>query len=529
MSRMAARWLNCVTGVLDAGGVRAASSSARKGECGAMLRVLMGHWICEVAGVLVTGVVWRLRVQGLAAVWGWAEERRLREEMEAYLTLDAGMEWEAAEGRSSAEAAKTLAQRVCRTIAEKSVFGRVSVLLRNAEGRFVCVGSVGMDDLTVAALRAWGERVVAEEQGTPGRTRATRAGVKSFTIPLGEWQDFDREVGAWAMAGNKERRRWRRAILVPIRTRTQRMDGAIVLCADGARNLAFQGKGVSTGTSRLEGVVGPIEALAARVAIAFENEGLSARLLRAEKLAGLGQLAGGVAHALNNPLTAVLGFAELIAESTTDVRVKQDAGTIVTEALKMRDTVQRLTDFWRPVTLVDEPVELQPVLLALAEACREKLEARGVVLELQMTGETPAVRGSVDRLRQVLEHLLNNAAHAIAGARGLEDGEAGHVIRMTLTHDARALHLIVSDTGPGFREPHRAFDPFYTTRQSGEGSAGLGLSICYGIVREHGGEISAVNLHPHGAAVLIELPLRRVVRGDGVEAGVVKRESGVGR
>ena len=71
--------------------------------------------------------------------------------------------------------------------------------------------------------------------------------------------------------------------------------------------------------------------------------------------------------------------------------------------------------------------------------------------------------------------------------------------------------MIVSDTGPGFREPGRIFDPFYTTKGPEQG-AGLGLSICYGIVREHGGEISAFNLHPHGAAVVVELPLRAAVR-----------------
>jgi signal transduction histidine kinase len=93
----------------------------------------------------------------------------------------------------------------------------------------------------------------------------------------------------------------------------------------------------------------------------------------------------------------------------------------------------------------------------------------------------------------------------------LADGGGGqHAIRVTVSHHDRALHVIVSDTGPGFREPGRAFDPFYTTRQPGEGS-GLGLSICYGIVREHGGEISAFNLHPHGAAVVVELPVSTVV------------------
>ena len=98
-------------------------------------------------------------------------------------------------------------------------------------------------------------------------------------------------------------------------------------------------------------------------------------------------------------------------------------------------------------------------------------------------------------------------------------GDRNPVIRVTVTHDQKMLRLIVSDSGPGFREPARVFEPFYTTRQPGEGS-GLGLSLCYGIVREHGGEISAYNLHPHGAAVVVELPLQRTVM-DRSEMGIL--------
>ncbi len=124
---------------------------------------------------------------------------------------------------------------------------------------------------------------------------------------------------------------------------------------------------------------------------------------------------------------------------------------------------------------------------------------------VQVGEDVPAVRGNRERLRQVMEHLLNNAAQAIASSPR-NDAGFEHAIRVTVSHDARGVHVIVSDTGPGFRQPGRAFDPFYTTRQPGEGT-GLGLSICYGIVREHGGEISAFNLHPRGAAVVLELPV----------------------
>jgi signal transduction histidine kinase len=93
-------------------------------------------------------------------------------------------------------------------------------------------------------------------------------------------------------------------------------------------------------------------------------------------------------------------------------------------------------------------------------------------------------------------------------------------IRVMVSHDVRAVQMIVSDTGPGFHEPGRVFDLFYTTQAPGDGD-GLGLSICYGIVREHGGEISAFNLHPRGAAVVVELPIDRVVREEAVVVGEV--------
>ena len=255
-----------------------------------------------------------------------------------------------------------------------------------------------------------------------------------------------------------------------------------------------------------ESELGPLEGLAAKLARTVENASLAERLLRSEKLAGLGQWAGGVAHALNNPLTAVMGFAELIGEMAGEARVREDAATIVREAARMRETVQSLLDLWRPATLIDEAVSVAGMVRELAAACSSMLDARGVRLVVEIAEDVAAVRGSRARLRQVMEHLLNNAAQAVAS---VSDSDAGHVIRVTVRQDERGVQMIVSDTGPGFVEPGRMFDPFYTRQHVGEG-AGLGLSICYGIVREHGGEISAFNLHPRGAAVVVELPATAV-------------------
>jgi signal transduction histidine kinase len=254
----------------------------------------------------------------------------------------------------------------------------------------------------------------------------------------------------------------------------------------------------------------------------MENAALTDRLLRAEKLAGLGLMAGGMAHALNNPLTAVLGFAELIVATTSEGRVKEDAGIIVREALRIRETVETLLEFWRPAQK-EEQVDVTELTRELAAACAENLESRGVRLVVLAGKGVMAVRGNRDRLRRMMEHLLNNAAQAVAGAAGVTAGEE-QVIRVSVSvsgssgssgssgdSEGERVHLVVSDTGPGFAQPGRVFEP--------RDSMGLGLSVCYAIVHEHGGEISAFNLHPHGAAVAVELPVDVAIKKSEVVAG----------
>jgi signal transduction histidine kinase len=159
-------------------------------------------------------------------------------------------------------------------------------------------------------------------------------------------------------------------------------------------------------------------------------------------------------------------------------------------------------------------VDVAGLMRELAAACAEKLESRGVRLVVQAGLEVTAVRGNRDRLRQMMEYLLNNAAQSLAGVGGVEAGEE-QVIRVSVSilgsADGERVHLVVSDTGPGFAQPGRVFEPC--------DSMGLGLSVCYGIVHEHGGEISAFNLHPHGAAVAVELPLDSAIKKSEVVAG----------
>jgi signal transduction histidine kinase len=430
-----------------------------------------------VAGAL--GLAWS-RVQ-------WNEgtrrrERRVREELEAYAQMDERLPRDGDVG--------SLALRVCQMVSESSAFKRVGVLVRDEESRLYVTDSVGMEDMIVQALNAWGERVAEAERGGEVDARrgdgglGIRVGSKCFAVVLGRGLE---EAGCG------------RAIVIPLRASTGRMLGVLAVCAD--RMMSVRRRAVD------EALL-PLEAMALKLGRTMENKALAERLLRAERLAGLGLVAGGMAHALSNPLTAVLGLAELIADTTDEARVKTDAELIVREVLRMRQMVDVLMEF-RPSNRKEEPVDVVEILQELAEACRQKLVNRGVQLMVQVSEGLPMVRGSREKLREVLEHLLNNAAQAVASASALRGGEE-HAIRLTVTRDERMVQLSVSDTGPGFREPRRVFDPFYATERPGNGK-GLGLSICYGIVREHGGEISAFNLRPHGATVVVDLPVWKIV------------------
>jgi signal transduction histidine kinase len=406
-----------------------------------------------------------------------AGEKRRESELAAYAALDVRL-------TNDGETAG-LAKRVSRVVAERSAFRRAAVMVRGTDGKVAVAGSTGMDEATVERLNEWGREVGMELGGVwrgwrgpesgLGPQAGVRVGTRSFAVVLDKMPG---QIG------------YRRGIVVPLWTMGGSLLGMLVVGADSS---------MSVRRSALRKALEPLEALALKVERAFENGALAEKLIRAERLAGMGLLAGGMAHALNNPLTAVLGFAELIADTTGDGRVREDARIIAREAMRMRTTVETLMDFWRPVEGSEEQVDVVELVQERVGACVGKLEERGVRMVVEAGGDLVAVRGNKGRLRQMLEHLLNNAAQALANQEIVDSGEE-RVIRIAVGRDAGMVHLLVSDSGPGFREPERVF--------AMEGDAvGMGLSVCYGIVHEHGGEISAFNLSPHGAAIAVELPV----------------------
>ena len=246
-----------------------------------------------------------------------------------------------------------------------------------------------------------------------------------------------------------------------------------------------------------------IELLAADLAVALELKSLQSQLIRSEKLAALGQLVAGVAHELNNPLTAVMGYGDLLSDDVPAGPARAKLDKLVKESRRMKKIVENLLRFSRQSTMDRQSVDLAPVVKDVLTLREYYAHTRGLEILSDIRSNLPRVAVDEDQFKQILLNLVNNAIDAVEDADGPK--------RITVRAFARANRAIVEveDTGPGFRDLNRALDPFYTTKPVGKGT-GLGLSICYGIVKEHDGEIRLANVQPHGARVTVELPLGRV-------------------
>ncbi|MGB9147209.1 MAG: ATP-binding protein, partial [Acidobacteriaceae bacterium] len=248
----------------------------------------------------------------------------------------------------------------------------------------------------------------------------------------------------------------------------------------------------------------PLELLVARIGAAREQAGLLQRLMHSERLAGLGQLAGGVAHELNNPLTAVTGFADLLIDNES-AAVRDRAQVILNEARRMKKIIESLVRFRRITPDTRGPISVELLLRDIESLARHDLERARVDLQLKIPAILPSVTANEDQIRQVFLQIVKNAITALEEM----PGDAERRLSVEVAGLREIVQIRFADTGPGFSDPGRAFDPFFTTRNPGEG-VGLGLSLCYSIIREHGGEISAANLEPRGAVVTIELPVEEV-------------------
>jgi two-component system NtrC family sensor kinase len=232
-------------------------------------------------------------------------------------------------------------------------------------------------------------------------------------------------------------------------------------------------------------------------------------------MAAVGQLVSGVAHEVNNPLTAILGFADLLLENPElPDTARKDIRVILQEAQRTKQIVQNLLSFARQMPPQRNPVQLNLILRRTIQLRSYDFASHGVDIVEHLDENLPEVIGDAHQLQQVFLNILNNAYDAVH-----EIGRPARIEIMT-TKAGDAVEVSFCDNGNGISHPDRIFDPFFTTKEVGKGT-GLGLSICYGIVKEHGGEILCHN-NPNGigATFIVRFPAAPHSASLGVAAGV---------
>jgi len=226
---------------------------------------------------------------------------------------------------------------------------------------------------------------------------------------------------------------------------------------------------------------------------------LQAQIVQSEKLVSLGQLAAGAAHEINNPLAAILGFSDLLADDPAiPEKARATAAKIRDQARRTKTLVGNLLSFARQVPTERSLLDINTVVNNAVQLRALDLRSGTTQIQLQLESVLPGVRGDGNQLMQVFFNIISNALDAM-------EAKKGGVLTIKTLRDRGNVVVLLSDTGPGIREPHRVFDPFYTTKPVGKGT-GLGLSICFGIIQEHGGKILCYNRQEGGAVFRVELP-----------------------
>ena len=225
-------------------------------------------------------------------------------------------------------------------------------------------------------------------------------------------------------------------------------------------------------------------------------------VIQTEKMTALGNLLSGVAHELNNPLCGILGYAQLLQQSSPDPKSRKGVDVILREAERASRIVSNLLSFVRREKPDKQPIAVNAVITRALQRKASDLKVCQIGVTADLDPNLPAVLGDGHQLQVVFGHLITNAQQAMFEANG-----KGTLTVRTRVHDRRVL-IEFADEGPGIPEENRrrVFDPFFTTREVGKG-VGLGLSVCFAIVRDHVGAIRVAPGPRGGAIFTIELPI----------------------
>ena len=226
-----------------------------------------------------------------------------------------------------------------------------------------------------------------------------------------------------------------------------------------------------------------------------------AQLIQSEKLSGIGEFVAGVAHELNNPLTSVMGFSELLSRADTNPQTKRHLEMIHKSAQRCHRIVQSLLSFARRRAPERKLANLNELVEGAIEFLMYQLRTSNIDVITQLDPKLPTAMVDPHQVQQVFLNIINNARQAMEGH------QPNGTIRITTETCGQSLRIVFKDNGPGIAEQNlsKVFDPFFTTKDVGKGT-GLGLSLCYGIIKEHGGNISVRSKPGEGASFVIELP-----------------------
>jgi len=372
-----------------------------------------------------------------------------------------------------------LSGEIAEVITATTGFGGAAILLADEQGRLRLTGASGYSAAETEALGNLPEGSLLPAI-TEGAAASQPFGQHSFRVPPGR-SLFEGAPGNGAGEAADETE-----TIIPLRSSRGSCLGYMVLSRPQNPVPACS-------------TVPKLEMLAGDLAVTLENARLHHHLVRSEKLAALGQLVAGVAHELNNPLTAVMGYAELVSDEVKTETAQLRLEKLGQQARRMKQIVDGLLRFAHQSNPEVSAAQLEPALRDVLELRQHLLRASNIELLVDVESYLPAVAISADELKQVFLNLLNNAVDAVEESRE-------RVIRIEAKRQGESVAVRFEDSGPGFTDLNRAFDPFYTTKPVGKGT-GLGLSICYGIARKCGGDIHLANQMPYGACVTIELPV----------------------
>lgn len=229
------------------------------------------------------------------------------------------------------------------------------------------------------------------------------------------------------------------------------------------------------------------------------------RLIMADRLASVGEMAAGAAHELNNPLTSVIGFARLLMERDVPEDIREDLAIIHNEALRASEVTKNLLTFARKHAPVKQPNQLNSIIEDVLKLRAYEHKLSNIRVKRRLSRTLPEVNADYFQMQQVFLNIVVNAGQVMAQTNN------GGTLTITTRKRDGSVVASISDDGPGISREHlgQIFNPFFTTKEPGKGT-GLGLSICYGIVTEHEGRIRASSEPGKGATFSVELPVNGV-------------------